>query len=153
MSVSYQDVAISGHDVIVDDSSVDGGESKSDDKDDGGGGGGGGVGVSVAHEDDQRREMGCGCTPRRNLAKVKKAFGSSSNKKPLRKRRRRNGKGCVFCFSRPKTVGSPAESLVSDPDDPAFTHEMLRELLERNDFYSGECNPHLSIHYASCEHR
>ncbi|OWM72356.1 hypothetical protein CDL15_Pgr018241 [Punica granatum] len=53
---------------------------------------------------------------------------------------------CLFCISRPITLESPAESHTSDPNDPAFTHEMLRAMLEKNDFYSEECNPHLDVH-------
>lgn len=151
MSVSDKEISSPGGNVIVDDGNVGDGENKDDGKGDDGGDGG--VGVSVAHENDQRRERGCGCMPRWNLAKVRKAFGSSSNWKLSRQRRRRKGKGSGSCFSRPETVESPAESHLSDPEDLAFTHEMLRDLLERNAFYSRECNTHLDIHFASCEHR
>lgn len=147
MSLPDKEISSSGGNVTVDDDNVDDGGNKGDDKDDGG------VGVSVTRKNDQREERGYGCMPRWNLAKVKKAFGSSPNKKSSRRRSRRNGKACVFCFSRPKTTESPIESHLSDPNDAAFTHEMLRDLLERNDFYCRECNPHLSIHFASCEHR
>lgn len=54
-------------------------------------------------------------------------------------------KGCYFCFSKSKTLESPPESETSDPNDPNFTYEMLRALLESNDFYSKECNPHIDI--------
>ncbi|KAG4916758.1 hypothetical protein AAZX31_19G210600 [Glycine max] len=51
--------------------------------------------------------------------------------------------GCRFCFSRPKVLESPnEESPSSDPNDPNFTHGMLRTLMDKNDFYSKECNPH-----------
>jgi hypothetical protein len=35
--------------------------------------------------------------------------------------------------------GSPS----SDPNDPKFTHSMLKTLIEKNDFFSKECNPHI----------
>lgn len=149
MSVSDREIAVLGGNVIVDDSNVGGGEKEGEDGKDVGGG----VGVSVPREDDRRKHRGCGCAPPWNLAKVKRVLGASSNRKTSRRRRRRNGKGCVFCFSRPKTPESPADSQVSDPEDPTFAHVMLRDLLEKNDFYSGECNPHLDIPYLSCEHR
>lgn len=53
------------------------------------------------------------------------------------------GSGCRFCFSRPKVLESPDESPASDPNDPNFTHAMLRALIDKNDFYCRECNPHL----------
>lgn len=51
--------------------------------------------------------------------------------------------GCYFCFNQPHTLESPAESFTSDPNDSSFTHDMLRSLIEKNDFYSKECNPHI----------
>ncbi|ESW35271.1 hypothetical protein PHAVU_001G221000 [Phaseolus vulgaris] len=57
--------------------------------------------------------------------------------------RRRRGSGCRFCFSRPKVLESPNESPTSDPNDPNFTHAMLRTVMDKNDFYSKECNTHL----------
>lgn len=51
--------------------------------------------------------------------------------------------GCYFCFKQPHTLESPAESFTSDPNDSSFTHDMLRSLIEKNDFYSKECNPHI----------
>ncbi|TKY61616.1 hypothetical protein E2542_SST11467 [Spatholobus suberectus] len=53
------------------------------------------------------------------------------------------GSGCRFCFSRPKVLESPNDSPTSDPNDPNFTHAMLRTLMDKNDFYSKESNPHL----------
>ena len=54
--------------------------------------------------------------------------------------------GCRFCFSRPKVLESLyEESPTSDPNDPNFTHAMLTTLLDTNDFYSKECNPHLDL--------
>lgn len=50
--------------------------------------------------------------------------------------------GCFQCFKNGKTWGSKAESPTSDPNSAEFTHEMLRDLIEKNDFYSKECNLH-----------
>lgn len=55
----------------------------------------------------------------------------------------RNGFGCKFCFSRPNVLENPNGSPSSDPNDPKFTHSMLKSLLEKNDFCSKECNPHI----------
>jgi len=55
----------------------------------------------------------------------------------------RNGFGCKFCFSRPIVLENPNGSSSSDPNDPKFTHSMLKSLLEKNDFCSKECNPHI----------
>ncbi|KAK7397062.1 hypothetical protein VNO78_18229 [Psophocarpus tetragonolobus] len=94
----------------------------------------------------------------RQFAKAKKQVRRiRSRKSLLSKSRSRNegkviiegdssgrGSGCRFCFSRPKVLESPNEdSPTSDPNDPNFTHAMLRNLLDKNDFYSKECNPHL----------
>lgn len=56
---------------------------------------------------------------------------------------RYSGSGCRFCFSRPKVLESPNESPMSDPNAPNFTYVMLKNLMDKNDFYSKECNPHL----------
>lgn len=55
----------------------------------------------------------------------------------------RNGFGCKFCFSRPIVLENPNGSPSSDPNDPKFTHSLLKSLLEKNDFCSKECNPHI----------
>ncbi|OAY42473.1 uncharacterized protein LOC110622447 [Manihot esculenta] len=52
--------------------------------------------------------------------------------------------GNCLCLKKPSTVESPAESQTSDPNDPNFTFDMLRILIEKNDFYSKECNPHIA---------
>lgn len=54
-------------------------------------------------------------------------------------------KGCYFCFRQPLTSESSIGSPVSDPDDPNFSYDMLKVLIETNDFYSKDCNPHLDI--------
>lgn len=54
------------------------------------------------------------------------------------------GGWCCFCVKQPTTlVDSPGESPSSDPNSSEFTFDMLRALIENNDFYSKECNPHL----------
>ncbi|KAL2345564.1 hypothetical protein Fmac_006849 [Flemingia macrophylla] len=55
----------------------------------------------------------------------------------------RRRSGCRFCFSRPRVLESSDESPISDPNNPKFTHAMLVNLIEKNDFYCRECNPHL----------
>lgn len=56
-----------------------------------------------------------------------------------------SGAPTTYRFCRPKTEGSSSmeEDLAnsSDPKDPIFS-DMVRNLLERNDFCSKECNPH-----------
>ena len=47
-----------------------------------------------------------------------------------------------FCFTQPRTLESPADSKTSDPNDATFSYDMLKALIERNHFYSKECNPH-----------
>ncbi|MED6168539.1 hypothetical protein PIB30_012535 [Stylosanthes scabra] len=58
-----------------------------------------------------------------------------------------SGSKCKFCFSRPRVLESSDEgggsSVTSDPNDPKFTNAMLTLLIEKNDFYSKECNPHM----------
>jgi len=54
--------------------------------------------------------------------------------------------GNFCCFKQTPTLDSPAvESPTSDPNSPEFTHVLLRDLIEKNDFYAKECNPHLRI--------
>lgn len=56
-----------------------------------------------------------------------------------------SGAPTTYRFCRPKNEGSSSmeEDLAnsSDPKDPIFS-DMVRNLLERNDFCSKECNPH-----------
>ncbi|GMI84231.1 hypothetical protein HRI_002092400 [Hibiscus trionum] len=47
-----------------------------------------------------------------------------------------------FCCARPRTLESADDSKPSDPNDPTFTYDMLRTLIEKNHFHSGDCNPH-----------
>ena len=68
--------------------------------------------------------------------------GSSSN---LGKRVFCGGGDYSCCFKQISTLNSPIEPQTSDPNSPEFTHELLRGLIEKNDFYSKECNPHLDV--------
>ncbi|KAG8471685.1 hypothetical protein CXB51_036283 [Gossypium anomalum] len=52
-----------------------------------------------------------------------------------------------FCCTRPRTLESADDSNSSDPNDPNFTYEMLKTLIEKNQFYSKECNPHSVLSY------
>ncbi|CAI8615302.1 unnamed protein product [Vicia faba] len=56
-----------------------------------------------------------------------------------------NGFGCKFCFSRPSVIENSDGSPSSDPNDPKFTHSMMKSLIEKNDFSSKECNPHIEL--------
>ncbi|CAK9155001.1 unnamed protein product [Ilex paraguariensis] len=53
------------------------------------------------------------------------------------------GSGCYFCLKQPQTLDSPGESQTRDPNNPEFTYEILGPVIEKNDFYSKECNTHL----------
>lgn len=57
--------------------------------------------------------------------------------------------GCLYCCLKPNPnldSSSPVEPKTSgDPNSPNFTFELLRALVEKNDFYSKECNPHIGI--------
>lgn len=58
-----------------------------------------------------------------------------------------SGKGAnrayCFCIAQPQTLESPLfDSRTSDPNDPQFTLDKLTTLIQKNDFYSKDCNPH-----------
>ncbi|XP_055816486.1 uncharacterized protein LOC129886005 [Solanum dulcamara] len=61
--------------------------------------------------------------------------------------------GCYLCLKRPLTSDSGGESQTSDPNSPNFTYEMLRVFIEKNDFYSNECNPHLDVESKPCSNQ
>lgn len=68
---------------------------------------------------------------------------SSGNKsrtsgKTIRRGRGGCGTGCYFCFKRPQVLESFSGSPTSNPNDPNYNH-----LIEKNDFFSRECNPHV----------
>lgn len=63
------------------------------------------------------------------------------------------GNGGGGCLKLPRSPDSGGESQTSDPNSPNFSREMLRILIEKNDFYSKESNPHLDRkHVHSCPH-
>ncbi|XP_044473116.1 uncharacterized protein LOC123201604 [Mangifera indica] len=132
-------------------------------------GGGGDDDGAVLGNDGEEKHGGFGCTQifRRRIKKVV-LFPVSQAKKQLYNRRQRqqnrrvsfsdasanagekfggtSSKVCSFCFMQPQTLDTSDESITSDPNDPKFSNEMLRSLIENNDFYSKECNPHLNFH-------
>ncbi|VFQ79877.1 unnamed protein product [Cuscuta campestris] len=75
----------------------------------------------------------------RNSAVVPRSFGTVAS--------RSSGGSCCLClrFRRPADLSSDSQS--SDPNSPDFSHELLSSLIEKNDFYSKECNPHLDVQF------
>lgn len=121
---------------------------------------GGESGVEGAEGPAEREGLckGCGRKGRRfsffRLRKGKKLLhqkrkqkGISVNSRGWGRRAVAGGGGgrgwCCLCLRQPKTLDSSGESPTSDPNSSEFTVDMLRALLEKNDFYSKECNPHL----------
>uniref|UniRef100_A0A5B7BYF5 Uncharacterized protein n=1 Tax=Davidia involucrata TaxID=16924 RepID=A0A5B7BYF5_DAVIN len=135
-------------------SDVVGGGCGGGDYDDGGG---------SSRRDDQEKQMGHVCEGHARKAKRVAFFRFRKVKKQLPGRNKRpsnpssattgclgkwvcgGGGGCYLCFKQPQTLDSPVESQTSDPNSPEFSHELLKTLIEKNDFYSKECNPHLDI--------
>ena len=82
-----------------------------------------------------------------SISKPRKRFIDKFRKKPKSPKRSSSSsgsrKGGCFSLRRPRrrTEEEPS-SPVSDPNDECFTHEMLRVMLETNDFCSDDCNPH-----------
>ncbi|KAL5834160.1 hypothetical protein ACOSQ4_013657 [Xanthoceras sorbifolium] len=124
------------------------------------GGGCGGGGGGVHGNDGEKKQRGF--VSARNFRRAKHVVLSSiSNAKKKRKQQQPHQnktlpssssssaanptlsgtscKGCCFCFTQPHTLDSPVESHCSDPNDPNY---MLKSLIEKNDFYSKESNPH-----------
>ncbi|GLU17234.1 hypothetical protein SLE2022_336190 [Rubroshorea leprosula] len=82
---------------------------------------------------------------RKNFTKAKQVFHRKKchRKKPTSSNNGDRGSGCgCFCFSgQPCTLES---TNTNDPNDPnLFSYDMLKTLIENNDFYSKECNTHL----------
>ncbi|KAK1360418.1 hypothetical protein POM88_044892 [Heracleum sosnowskyi] len=66
-------------------------------------------------------------------------------------RRKENvGGGCFMCFRTSPGDDSP---VTSDPNSPNFTFELVRSMIENNDFYCKECNTHFDLEgdSKSCE--
>lgn len=90
-----------------------------------------------------------------SISKPKKRFLDKIRKKPKSPKRCFSGSsrkgGCFRVMRHRRTEedddndGGSVSSPVSDPNDERFTHEMLRVMIESNDFCSIECNPHRSI--------
>ncbi|CAI9781710.1 unnamed protein product [Fraxinus pennsylvanica] len=89
-------------------------------------------------------------------AKKKAFFGFKKGKKNLHQKRKQRinsgcwakrdfevGYGCFLSLKKPDTDDSSSQSPTSDPNSEEFTVDILRALIEKNDFYSEECNPHL----------
>ncbi|KAI4374042.1 hypothetical protein MLD38_012087 [Melastoma candidum] len=111
-----------------------------------------------------------GCFSKSGLSRVRMVIARSSAKarrKLLGGRSRRRDDGTtreggdgggvdrfrrVSCVGRPMTLDSSVESVTSDPNDPEFSYEMLRDLLQRNEFFHAECNTNLDGAYYMCEH-
>ncbi|KAK2634677.1 hypothetical protein Ddye_029469 [Dipteronia dyeriana] len=130
-----------------------------DDEEVGGGGGGGCDGVHG--NDKEKRQRGFVCTW--NFRRAKQVVLSSlpnANKKRKQKKPHQiktlssssssaanaSFSGCCFCFKQPYTLDSPVESHSSDPNDPKSSYDMLKSLIEQNDFFSKESNPHIDFH-------
>ncbi|XP_013647270.2 uncharacterized protein LOC106352138 [Brassica napus] len=86
-----------------------------------------------------------------SISKPRKRFIDKFRKRPKSEKQSssRSGSRKGGCFSlrrrRRRTEEGEEEedsSTVSDPNDECFTHEMMRVMLETNDFCSNECNPH-----------
>ncbi|EPS63264.1 hypothetical protein M569_11525 [Genlisea aurea] len=59
----------------------------------------------------------------------------------LRKSRRRK-KWCCWNQRRPEVDSDGASSTSGDPNNSGFSLDALKRVIETNDFYSGDCNPH-----------
>ncbi|CAN8265246.1 unnamed protein product [Cochlearia groenlandica] len=76
---------------------------------------------------------------KRFIAKVRKKPKSA---KPSSSSGSRKG-GCFSVISKRRTEDDDDDDPLSDPNDESFTHEMLRVMLETNDFFCDDCNPHI----------
>ena len=52
--------------------------------------------------------------------------------------------GCGFCLTK-LSISDSKNGSPTDPNHRKFTNEMLKVLIEKNDFYSKESNPHFGI--------
>lgn len=133
----------------------------------------GGNGTKDVDEDDKEREDeegdGNGEVQKKEASEISRDF-KKSIKRPFRKRKKEKERGdsevvkspsvrrrrrriqfgggrvgggsCYVCFLQPKREESP-ETPTSDPNSETFSFEMLSTLIEKNDFYCKECNPHI----------
>lgn len=113
--------------------------------------GGGGGGPTEKIDQKERKCHSCG-----KKGKKVSIFGFGKGKKLLQQRRKHKGSsvnsGCwaksgggggVLCFKQPRAMDSSGESPTSDCNCAEFDYDTLRALIEKNDFYSKDCNPHL----------
>lgn len=128
--------------------------SKDDDGNGGGGGGGGGGDDEDGEGEGEGRKISKGCSKRGKMVTL---FRLRKGKRMMEERRKEEGvyvnsgcwwrrskiPGCLSCLKEPGTLDSSGESTTSDPNSSEFTFDMLRDLIEKNDFYSKECNTHL----------
>ncbi|KAJ8619284.1 hypothetical protein MRB53_027813 [Persea americana] len=94
-------------------------------------------------EDGKKKKV---CDSRR-VRKAKQIVSSPFRKAKKLYRKKKSssetpGKGCYLCFMRPITTDSDAPE---DPNTRELTYEFLKSLIEKNDFYSRECNPHINL--------
>ncbi|RAL44233.1 hypothetical protein DM860_015593 [Cuscuta australis] len=75
----------------------------------------------------------------RNSAVVPRSFGTVASSS--------SGGNCCLCLRFPRPADLSSDSQSSDPNSPDFSHELLSSLIEKNDFYSKECNPHLDVQF------
>ncbi|KAG7556591.1 hypothetical protein ISN44_As11g026080 [Arabidopsis suecica] len=101
--------------------------------------------VTIVDDDDNQID-----STNQLVTKSKNRFIAKFRKKPKSPKGSRKG-GCFRVMMRPRRRerdgdddddGSAVSSPVSDPNDERFSHEMMRVMLETNDFCSDECNPH-----------
>ncbi|KAL2460657.1 Uncharacterized protein Adt_44077 [Abeliophyllum distichum] len=125
---------------------------------DSGGGGGGkdgedGGGPTEKFDQKERKCESCG-----KKGKMVSLFRFRKGKKLLQERRKHRGSsvnsgcwakrgggggGCFLCLKQPWAMESSGESPTSDTNSAGIGYDMLKVLIEKNDFYSKECNPHL----------
>ncbi|KAJ6762463.1 UBIQUITIN CARBOXYL-TERMINAL HYDROLASE-LIKE PROTEIN [Salix purpurea] len=102
--------------------------------------------------DDERDNPSKGCDAR-PTANNKKPMTTlmlmlqKKKKKRIRGRRTLLSENHAMVLQQPPTLESSStsttlQSQTSDPNHPDFTFDMLKSLIETNDFYSKECNPH-----------
>lgn len=101
--------------------------------------------VTIVDDEDNQLD-----TTNQLVTKSKNRFIAKFRKKPKSPKGSRKG-GCFRVMMRPRRRerdgdddddADSVSSLVSDPNDERFSHEMMRVMLETNDFCSDECNPH-----------
>ncbi|KAF6163428.1 hypothetical protein GIB67_029277 [Kingdonia uniflora] len=54
------------------------------------------------------------------------------------------GVSCYLCFMQPLVSDSSPKSQTSDPNNAEFGYDFLKVFMETNDFYSSDCNVHIT---------